>query len=98
LAKAFPLQEESLDNFSNKIDLLLRRLPFLFLCRKQKCLIRGFLLYFYGKRLGMDICLRFGSQWEQGKLKNHCWIIQEGIIRYEAENVIREYVTIIEYV
>ena len=97
LARAFPLQEELLDSFSKKADLLLCCLPFLFLDRKQGCLIRGFLLYFYGKRLGLKVRLHFGSQWKQGKLRNHCWIVQQGVVRYEVEEVIRDYVTIIEY-
>ena len=98
LAQALPLQEGDIDFFSQKVDLVLRRLfPFLFLARKQNCLTRGFLLYFYGKRLGQDICLRFGSQFDHGKLKTHCWILEQGVIRFEVEEVIRDYVVLIEY-
>ncbi len=97
LARALPLNKGSLDGFSDKVNLLLRLLPFLFLGRKQGCLLRGFLLYFYGKRLNMDVRLRFGSQWGHGKLKTHCWILQEGVVRFETEDVIRDYVMLLEY-
>lgn len=97
LAQAFPLRKGAIHIFSERVNLLLRRLPFLFLARHQSCLIRGFLLYFYGKRLGIDICLHFGSQLDQGKFKTHCWILEQGIIRYEVEEVIRDYVVLVEY-
>lgn len=97
IVRMMPLESLSLDTLSDKIDLLHQRMPFLLLAKKQKCLIRGFLLFFYGKRLGLDIWLRFGCQWEGDQLKTHCWILESGVVRYEVDEVIKEYETLFDY-
>lgn len=97
LGRTLPLKAKLLDTVSYRIDLLYQRFPFLFVAKKQKCLIRGFLLFFFGKRMRFDICLRFGCQLENERLKTHCWILENNIIRYEVDEVIKEYVTLIDY-
>lgn len=97
IVRMMPHQSLSLDTLSDKMDWLYRHMPLIFLARKQKCLIRGFLLFFYGKRMGLDICLRFGCQWEEGQLKTHCWIVEGGVVRYEIDSVIDEYETLFDY-
>jgi hypothetical protein len=97
LAPYFPLRNGKLEIFSKKIDVALSKIPFLFLARKQTCLIRGFLLFFYGKRLGEDIHFYFGCQWEQEIHKVHCWIEQNGQIQFEVPDVINKYTALMEY-
>ena len=97
LGRMLPLKTKLLDTVSDRADILYQRFPFLFVARRQKCLIRGFLLFFFGKRMGVDICLRFGCQLENSLLKTHCWILENNIIRYEVDEVVKEYVTLIDY-
>lgn len=100
IVSALPMYEVSLDTVSKKIDLIINRIPFLFIARKQKCLIRGLLLYFYGKRMGQNIHLSFGCKWEDKErrnLKTHCWIVHNGNIRFEVNDIIDKYVTLVEY-
>lgn len=92
-----PLESLSLDTLSDKIDWLHRHMPSLLLAKKQKCLIRGFVLFFYGKRMGLDTRLRFGCQWEGDLLKTHCWILEDGVVRFELDEVIKEYETLYDY-
>ena len=100
IVSALPMHKVSLDTVSIKIDLIINRVPCLFIAKKQKCLIRGLLLYFYGKRMGQNIHLTFGCKWEDKErrnLKTHCWIIHNGNIRFEVSNIIDNYVTLVEY-
>jgi hypothetical protein len=100
IASALPMHKGLLNTFSEIIDLNLSRIPYLFFARKQKCLIRGLLLYFYGKRMGENIHLTFGCKWEDKErrnLKTHCWIVHNGNIRFEVSNIIDNYVTLVEY-
>jgi len=92
------LHKGRLDAYADKIDWLFRRLPFLFLSKKQGCLIRGFLLYFFCKRRRFKVQLHFGCRLEKGMLHTHCWIVQDGYICFEVEDVIRRYTTLVEYV
>jgi hypothetical protein len=97
-AGALRLRKGSLDRYSEEINSLLCRFPNLFFIgKRQRCLIRGFLLYFYGKRLNQDICLRFGSKLESGILRTHCWIVQQGMSRFEDEDSVGHYVVLVEY-
>ncbi len=95
--RILPLKEKSFCDISEKAESLYQRTPFLFIAKKQKCLIRGFLLFFFGKRMGLDICLRFGCQWENNILKTHCWILENNIVRFEVDEVIKEYDTLVDY-
>ncbi len=97
MSQACPSQGKLLDSTSEQINLLIGRFPFLFLARKQRCLIRGFLLFFQGKRTREDVRLRFGCHWEQGRLKTHCWILQKGVVRFEVQKVMKDLVTLVEY-
>jgi len=100
VVSALPMYKVSLDTVSKKIDLIINRVPCLFIARKQKCLIRGLLLYFYGKRMEQNIHLTFGCKWEDKErrnLKTHCWIVHNGNIRFEVNDIIDKYVTLVEY-
>jgi hypothetical protein len=97
LAEWFPLETGCIDDYSIQIDRLIKKWPFLFLCHKQNCLIRGLLLFFYGKRCKMDVRLNFGSRRINHRFDTHCWIVQNGVIRFEVEDVIRQYTTLVEY-
>ncbi|MBW1820473.1 MAG: hypothetical protein JRI92_01715 [Deltaproteobacteria bacterium] len=100
IVSALPMHKVSLDTVSKKIDLIINRVPCLFIARKQKCLIRGLLLYFYGKRMEQNIHLTFGCKWEDKErrnLKTHCWIVHNGNIRFEVNDIIDKYVTLVEY-
>jgi len=97
LAKALPARRGLLDRYSERIDLLLDRFPYVLIGRKQRCLIRGFYLYFFGKRLHQDVCLRVGNKLEDGTPKVHCWILQEGMVRFEDQETIEPYVVLVDY-
>lgn len=97
LVRILPLQNQSLDDISEKAGFLHQRIPFLFIARKQKCLIRGFLLFFFGKRMKLDICLRFGCELEDNTLKTHCWILENNAVRFEANEIINKYGTLVDY-
>lgn len=91
--------DESLESISNKVDKCRQRAPYLFLFRKQKCLIRGYLLYFFGKNTGRDIRLVFGATKTNcsGLVAWHCWILEQDQIKFEVPTVIEMYVPFIEY-
>ncbi|MFC1888923.1 lasso peptide biosynthesis protein [Thermodesulfobacteriota bacterium] len=98
LARVLPSKRGSLDRYSSRINGLLQRFPNLFFIgKRQRCLIRGFLLFFFGKRLNQDVRLRFGSKRENGILRTHCWIVQGGTIRFDDEESIGQYVVLVEY-
>jgi len=91
--------DESLVSISNKVDKCSQCVPYLFLFGRQKCLIRGYLLYFFGKNTGQDIRLVFGATkincfdfigW-------HCWILEQDQIKFEVPAVIEKYVPFLEY-
>ena len=92
-----PLQTGSLSEYSEQIDGLVKTLPFLFINRKQKCLIRGLVLYFMGKRLKLNVILHFGSKIENQRFNTHCWISQDGQIRFEVDEVIQQYTSLVRY-
>lgn len=97
LAARFPLATGRIDDYSAHIDRLINKWPFLFFRHKQICLIRGLLLFFYGKRRKLDVRLNFGSRRANLRFDTHCWIIQNGFIRFEVEDVIRQYTLLVEY-
>ena len=97
LARTLPKRQRSIEGYLHKLNLLLNHMPFLFPARKQGCLIRGFLLFFYGKRFDMDVRLCFGAKWSQDELKTHCWILEQGFARFEVTDVIKDYVVLVEY-
>jgi len=94
---ALPLTRGSVGAYSAAIDRLLRQVPLLFIARKQRCLVRGYLIYFFGKRRQLDIRLHFGSKQTVGGFDTHCWIEQGRRIRFELEEVISQYTRLIEY-
>jgi hypothetical protein len=97
LGKLLPLSKGDLGAYSNSIDILLDRFPFLFLARKQRCLLRGLLLYYFGKRRRIDIRLQFGSKKTENGLDTHCWISHGRKIQFEVEEVIKQYTLLVEY-
>jgi hypothetical protein len=97
LVEHLPPKAGSLEMVSDKVSRLHRRFPFLFVGRRQKCLIRGFLLLFYAKRMGLDVLLRFGCRWEGDALKTHCWIVRGDVSLFEVADVLDEYETLVEY-
>lgn len=86
-----------LDDTSRKLSCFHRKMPFLFFAAKQKCLIRGFVLFFYGKRMGIDIRLRFGCCWKNNEIKTHCWILVQDSPCYETAEFLEEFEMLIEY-
>ena len=97
IGESLPLTKGDLGAYSNSIDILLDRFPFLFLARKQRCLVRGLLLYFFGKRRRIDIRLQFGSKKTDTGLDTHCWISHGRKIQFEVEAVIKQYTLLVEY-
>jgi hypothetical protein len=92
-----PLANGELGAYSNSIDVLFDRFPFLFLARKQRCLLRGLLIYFFGKRRGLDIRLQFGSRKTKTGLDTHCWITLDRCVQFEVKEVIDQYTMLVEY-
>jgi len=92
-----PSAKGDLDDYSDRIDGLLKMVPFLFYARRQGCLIRGLLLFFFGKRRKLAIELHFGSKIVDQTFNSHCWIILDGEIRFEVDSVIQQYTTLVEY-
>jgi hypothetical protein len=97
LARLLPLRRGSLDEHSQSLDRILKPFPFLFLRRRQRCLIRGLSLFFTAKRLGLDVCLQFGSKLEDGEFLTHCWILCDGKICFEPEKIPTDFVLLVEY-
>lgn len=99
MAHFLPPVKPGAEEISEEITFLHKRFPFLFLAKDQKCLIRGFLLFFYGKRMGLNMRLRFGCCWDDDKddMKVHCWILLENKYFYEIAEVIDEYELLVEY-
>jgi hypothetical protein len=97
LGNLFPQTGIKLDQYSSLIDKLIKRCPFLLIAGKQACLIRGLLLYFFGKRNGLNIKLCFGSKQTNRGFDTHCWIVCDGRILYEVDKVIKQYTTLVEY-
>lgn len=97
LASRSLLAKGEFGDYSDRIDGLLKNASFLFHAHRQRCLIRGLLLFFFGKSRGLDVRLRFGSKVENRKFETHCWIVLDGKIRFEVDDVIRRYTTLIEY-
>jgi hypothetical protein len=95
--RLFPISNGKLGDYSDKIDLLLRKVPFFFIARKQRCLVRGFLIYFFGKRRQMQVHLHFGSRKTDIGFDSHCWITHNTNVRFEVEDVIKQYTTLVEY-
>jgi hypothetical protein len=60
LSAWFPLETGRIDDYSMHTDRLIKKWPFLFLCHKQICLIRGLLLFF----------------WHPSFLTLHFWLIR----------------------
>ncbi len=97
LAQTRPIPPGSLDGVSRKVDALRKTFGFLLLARKQPCLIRGLSIYFYGKRMDLPVSLCFGARLQSGSLKGHCWIREQGMLRFEVEDVIEQFATFLEY-
>lgn len=98
LVSISPPRKGTLENISDRMDALLGgRLSFLFLAKRQPCLIRGFILYYYGKRFRLDVGLRFGCRQKDGVLQTHCWIVRDGVVLFERNGVIDKYVVLVEY-
>jgi hypothetical protein len=97
MASRLPATRGEFGHYSGRIDALLKNVPFLFVAHRQKCLIRGLLLFFFGKRRKLDVQLHFGSKIDHQKFNTHCWIVLDGKIHFEVDDVIRQYTTLIEY-
>jgi hypothetical protein len=97
LGRVLPLPKGDLEAYSDNIDILFDTFPFLFLAAKQRCLLRGLLLYFFGKRRRIDIRLQFGSKRTDNGLETHCWISHGRKIQFEVKEVIEQYTPLVEY-
>jgi hypothetical protein len=92
-----PMTKKNLGAYSDRIDFLLERFPFLFMGRKQRCLMRGLLLYFHGKRRRMDIRLQFGSKASEDGFDTHCWVTLKQKVQFEVEDEVNQYTLLVEY-
>jgi hypothetical protein len=45
---------------------------------RSGCLIRGLTLYWFLRRMGADVSLRFGMGRMNGGMEGHCWIVYQG--------------------
>lgn len=97
LAAFLPPIAPDADRISETISSLHKRFPFLFIAASQKCLIRGFLIFFYGQRMKLNMRLQFGGLWADNELRIHCWILLEDRYFYEVPDVINEYELLVEY-
>jgi len=97
IASWLPLYAGDLDQYSIRIDKLRENLPFLFFAHRQGCLIRGLLLLFFGKRRKLNVQLHFGSKIVDQRFDTHCWISLDGKVRFEVDEVVRQYTPLIEY-
>lgn len=105
LARSLPFHDASLDVDSARIERCYKRFRYLFIARRQKCLIRGFLLYFYGKRARRDVRLIFGaaplenpdSRVDLASPKWHCWITEAHQLKFEVSEVIGQYTPFLEF-
>ena len=92
-----PLSKGDVGAYSDRIDTLFGRFPFLFIARKQRCLLRGLLIYFFGKRRQLDVRLQFGSKKANAGFDTHCWIALGRQVYFEVEDVIKQYTVLVEY-
>jgi Transglutaminase-like superfamily len=56
------------------------------------CLTRGLTLYYFLRRAGVDVTLRFGARWRNGELMEeagHCWLEKGGAPFLENGNPYR---------
>jgi hypothetical protein len=97
LARLFPLRSGDLERDAERLDRLLDRYPRRFLRRRKRCLVRGVYLYFQGKRMRQGMRLRFGCRSEGGKLASHCWLIQDGAVRFEDPDPLLDFVVLEEF-
>ncbi|HYO16404.1 MAG TPA: lasso peptide biosynthesis B2 protein [Thermoanaerobaculia bacterium] len=45
---------------------------------RSGCLTRGLTLYWFLRRMGADVSLRFGMGTMNGSMSGHCWIVYQG--------------------
>ncbi|MFP5288247.1 MAG: lasso peptide biosynthesis B2 protein, partial [Thermoanaerobaculia bacterium] len=45
---------------------------------RSGCLTRGLTLYWFLRRMGADVSLRFGMGRMSGEMAGHCWIVYQG--------------------
>lgn len=95
LTTQYPAHTGDISAYSDKIDKIVKKHPFLF--GPQICLIRGLMLFYFGKRRGMNVQLKFGSKIVPDGFETHCWIVLDGKVHFEVDEVIRQYVTLVEY-
>jgi hypothetical protein len=88
---------QDLETLSRQVDRWYSVLRPLFLAADQKCLIRGLLLYFYGKRMGYEVRLVFGGRKDGGDILWHCWIVDGTGARFELPGPLSEYVPVLEF-
>jgi hypothetical protein len=70
-----PPPQEEVDALVARIDRLLQAgRPFV----RSGCLTRGFTLFYFLRRAGADVSLRFGMGEVEGSFSGHCWIVQDG--------------------
>src|SRR4028118_1315895 len=46
---------------------------------RRGCLTRGVTLYWFLRRAGFDVSLRFGIGEVDGRLEGHCWLVNDGL-------------------
>jgi hypothetical protein len=70
-----PPPRERVDALVSRIDRLLQAgRPFV----RSGCLTRGFTLFYFLRRAGADVSLRFGIGEVDGSFSGHCWIVLDG--------------------
>jgi len=88
LAATLPANGLSLDATSDRFDRVFSKWRPLFFANGQKCMLRGLTLLFYAKRAKLPVRLVFGARREGESLLWHCWLLEDGVLRYERPEVI----------
>jgi hypothetical protein len=88
LASALPSAKLDLDATSDRFDRVFSKWKPLFFANGQKCMLRGLTLLFYAKRAKLPVRLVFGTRRDGEKLLWHCWLLEDGNLRYERPEVI----------
>lgn len=70
-----PLPPEAVENLVRRIDRLLAAgRPLV----RPGCLTRGVTLFYFLRRAGADVSLRFGVGTVRGRFAAHCWVAYQG--------------------
>lgn len=91
----------SIAKVSENLQWAYTRLSFLVIGKKQKCLWRGYTLYYYAKCAQQPVKLVFGVKQDEriqdNELNWHCWIELNDSPLFETPEVIEQYHRFIEF-